>query len=146
MMEKAEMMKRVGDLVRRRREEMGLSQEGLAHLLSYEHKTSISKIEKGKAGIPREMLPKFSLVLGVDIPSLAGWDEVRKAESLEYCIEQMMRMIGWDLIQDEEGNMVLNQKGKTYQLEEGDFLRLEEELVMYMQFVLTRLAAKKARS
>ena len=41
-------MEKTGDLVRRRREELGLSQEDLARLLAYKHKTSINKIEMGK--------------------------------------------------------------------------------------------------
>ena len=65
-------MEKTGDLVRRRREELGLSQEDLARLLAYKHKTSINKIEMGKAGIPRAKLPDFARILGVDIAALAA--------------------------------------------------------------------------
>ncbi len=138
-------MERAGDIVKRRREEMGLSQDELAHLLGYRHKTSISKIESGEAGIPRAKLPRFAQVLGVDIAALAEWDENRKAMSREYCIDQLMHIIGWDVIYDTEGNVILLQNGQAFELEEGDVEQLHEDLVVYLHFLLERLAGRRTK-
>lgn len=136
-------MEKTGDLVKRRREEMGLSQEELARLLAYKHKTSINKIEAGKSGIPRAKLPEFARVLGVDIAALAEWDENKKTASVDYCVEQLMHLIGWDLIYDAEGNVILLKNGVTYELEEGDVRQLQEDLIIYLQFLLERLAGRR---
>lgn len=138
-------MEKMGDLVKRRREELGLSQEDLARLLAYKHKTSINKIEMGKSGIPRAKLPDFARVLGVDIAALAEWDEDRKTVSAEYCVEQLAHLIGWDLISDAEGNVILLHQGKEYELEEGDVEQLQEDLVVYLQFLLERISVRRAR-
>lgn len=137
-------MEKTGDLVKRRREELGLSQDELARLLAYKHKTSINKIEMGKAGIPRAKLPEFARVLGVDIAALAEWDENRKAASVDYCVEQLMHLIGWDLIYDAEGNVILLRNGRAFELEDGDVEQLHEDLVIYLQFLLERLAGRRA--
>ena len=43
-----------------------MTQQDLADAVGYLHKTSISKIEKGKIDLPLSMVSKLSEVLGVD--------------------------------------------------------------------------------
>ena len=53
-------MNELGSLIKRKREELGLSQEELARILGYKHKSSINKIELGLADVPRTKVPAFS--------------------------------------------------------------------------------------
>mgnify|MGYP000299656556 CR=1 FL=1 len=46
-------MDNLGQKIKKRREELGLSQEDLAKILGYKHKSSINKIELGAADVPR---------------------------------------------------------------------------------------------
>ena len=53
-------MNELGSLIKRKREELGLSQEELARILGYKHKSSINKIELGLADVPRTKVPAFA--------------------------------------------------------------------------------------
>lgn len=53
----------IGDRIRRRREELRISQEELARRVGYSGKTSISKIEKSVNGIPQDKVTLFAKAL-----------------------------------------------------------------------------------
>lgn len=65
---------KLGDLIRKRREELNLTQEELADLLNYKSKSTINKIEKNINDIPFSKLEEFAKVLKVDSAYLLGWD------------------------------------------------------------------------
>ena len=48
------------DRIRSRRTELGLTVEELAHKMGYKDKSSISKIENGKADIPQSKIAAFA--------------------------------------------------------------------------------------
>ena len=49
---RSEYLKAVGDGIRRRREEMGMSQDELARLVDYASRVSVCQLESGKVDIP----------------------------------------------------------------------------------------------
>lgn len=51
--------------IKKRREELGMSQEELARLTGYTSRTSIAKIESGKVDIPLSKIEKFSKALKI---------------------------------------------------------------------------------
>ena len=65
--------------VRRRREELGFSQEDLALKMGYSSRTSINKIENGRP-CSQKIIARLADALGVSIPYLMGWDEEIKAD------------------------------------------------------------------
>ena len=65
---------KLGDLIKKRREELNLTQEELADLLNYKSKSTINKIEKNINDIPFAKLEDFAKVLKVDLAYLLGWD------------------------------------------------------------------------
>lgn len=65
---------KLGDKVKKRREELGLSQEELAFKMGYKSRTSINKIEKGRA-ISQKIIYRLSEVLEVTPAYLMGWEE-----------------------------------------------------------------------
>jgi SOS-response transcriptional repressor, lexA len=65
---------KLGDLIKKRREQLNLTQEELADLLNYKSKSTINKIEKNINDIPFAKLEDFAKVLKVDLAYLLGWD------------------------------------------------------------------------
>lgn len=65
---------KLGDKVKKRREELGLSQEELAFKMGYKSRTSINKIEKGRA-ISQKIIYRLSEVLEVTPAYLMGWED-----------------------------------------------------------------------
>ena len=63
------------DRIKSRRTELGLTVEELAHKMGYKDKSSISKIENGKADIPQSKIAAFADALQTTPASLMGWEE-----------------------------------------------------------------------
>lgn len=70
----------VGERIAQYRQEKGLSQEELAHLLGYKSRSTINKIEKGERDVPRKMIAQLSIVLNVNPLDILG--EIEKSPSL----------------------------------------------------------------
>ena len=64
----------LGDKVRQRREELGLSQEQLANAMGYSSRSSINKIENGRP-CTQKIIVRLADALNVSIPYLMGWEE-----------------------------------------------------------------------
>lgn len=65
----------LGERVKLKREELGLSQEELAEKMKYKSKTSIHKIEQGITDLPLSKVSELAKVLGVTASYLMGWTE-----------------------------------------------------------------------
>ena len=63
------------DRIRSRRTELGLTVEELAHKMGYKDKSSISKIENGKADIPQSKIAAFADALETTPAYLMGWEK-----------------------------------------------------------------------
>lgn len=63
------------DRIKSRRTELGLTVEELAHKIGYKDKSSISKIENGKADIPQSKIAAFADALQTTPAYLMGWEE-----------------------------------------------------------------------
>lgn len=61
--------------IRERRLELGLTVEDLAKKMGYKDKSSISKIENGKADIPQSKVEAFAKALDTTTAYLLGVDE-----------------------------------------------------------------------
>lgn len=53
----------IGNLIKQRRIELGMTQEELAHKLGYKSKSSINKIELGQHGISQKQINDFAAAL-----------------------------------------------------------------------------------
>ena len=65
----------IGNRIRARREELGLTQEELAKRLGYKTKTSITKIETGNNNFPLTKVSQFARALNVTEAYLMGWED-----------------------------------------------------------------------
>ena len=68
-------MKNVGDRIRTRREELGLTQSDLAKKLGYKSKTSITKIETGAHNLTQSKIKAIADALDTTPAYIMGWDE-----------------------------------------------------------------------
>lgn len=133
-------MDNLGQKIKKRREELGLSQEDLAKILGYKHKSSINKIELGAADVPRAKVPAFAKALGMTAIEFSGWTEDRKTVSFSYCLEQQMKLLGWVVLYDADGNVILTHDGVEYEVTEENIKELESRVALYIEFLLTDLA------
>lgn len=85
----------LSDRVRRRREELCLTQDELARRMGYKSRVSINKIENGRP-VSQKIIVRLAEALGVSVPYLMGWDE-KPAEEL-----QGMGALAAQLLMDEE--------------------------------------------
>lgn len=83
----------IGERIAMYRQEKGLSQEELAHLLGYKSRSTIQKIESGQRDVPRKMIAQLSIILNVNPLDLLGENEkspsLNKREALSGLLESM---------------------------------------------------------
>lgn len=63
----------IGERIRKRREELGMSQDELAKKCGYASRVSISKIESDSRGLPTDKIKLIAKALRVDPAYLMGW-------------------------------------------------------------------------
>lgn len=66
----------LADKVKQRRIELGLSQEELAQRMGYSSRSSINKIENGRA-VSQKIIAKLADALEVTVPYLMGWEDTK---------------------------------------------------------------------
>ena len=71
-------LQELGEKIKIRREELGLSQRELAEKIGYSDNSAIVFIEHGKTDIPLSRIIKFAQVLGLPVDYLVSWEEVQK--------------------------------------------------------------------
>ena len=67
----------IGQKIKQRRIELGMSQRDLAAKMGYNHST-ITRIETGKIDPPQSKVVKFAEVMNTSIAYLMDWEEVQK--------------------------------------------------------------------
>ena len=67
-------MKTVGDRIREKREELGMTQEELSKKLGYKSRSSVNKMENARE-LPLKKVKMMADVLGCSPSYLMGWDE-----------------------------------------------------------------------
>ena len=77
-----------GQIIKKLREDRGMTQEKLAELMGYSHKSSINKIEMGKSDLPQSKIVAFAKIFGVSPCVLVD------AEPITSATEE--QLIDWD--------------------------------------------------
>lgn len=65
-----------GQIIKHLREEKGITQEHLAEMMGYSHKSSINKIEMNKADLPQSKLIKLAKIFDVSPCELLGYEPI----------------------------------------------------------------------
>ena len=64
----------IGQRIKSRREELGLTQDELAKKLGYQSRSSINKIELGRQNLTQSKIKDFAVALNVTPSYLMGWE------------------------------------------------------------------------
>ena len=89
----------IGERIKARREELGMSQDELARMVGYKWRSSINKIELGGQRLPQKKIVEIARALRVTPSYLMGWED--------------------DVYIDEEGNPALT----------AELTAIQEELI-----------------
>lgn len=65
----------IGERIKARREELGMSQDELAHKVGYKWRSSINKIEIGVQRLPQKKIVEIAKALRVTPSYLMGWED-----------------------------------------------------------------------
>lgn len=65
----------IGEIIKERREELGMSQEELAIKLGYKSRSSINKIERDGRGLPQKKIKAIADALLTTPAHIMGWDK-----------------------------------------------------------------------
>ena len=69
---------KIGDRIKQRREELGLSQDELAKKLGYKSRSSVNKIERDASGLPQNKIVEIANALQVTPAYIMGWDKIEQ--------------------------------------------------------------------
>ena len=120
----------IGQIIKQRREELGMSQEELAQKAGYKSRSSINKIEVDGRGLPQSKITAIAKALRTTPASLMGWDETDNSS------------IG------ESAKEMLNNFQKLNDYGQKEALKRVSEMVHIPQYSQSRLCCttNKARS
>ena len=92
----------IGDRIRARREELGMSQDELARAIGYKSRSSINKMELDGRGLPQKKIVALAKALRVTPAYLMGWEDeeaiadehgLHKASSYQREEEEILRKV-----------------------------------------------------
>ena len=69
---------KIGERIKYRREQLGLSQDELARRLGYKSRSSINKIENDASGLPQSKIVAIANALQTTPSYIMGWEQVQK--------------------------------------------------------------------
>jgi transcriptional regulator with XRE-family HTH domain len=69
---------KIGERIKYRREELGLSQDELARRLGYKSRSSINKIENDASGLPQSKIVAIANALLTTPSYIMGWQETQQ--------------------------------------------------------------------
>ena len=72
---------KIGERIKYRREELGLSQDELARRLGYKSRSSINKIENDARGLPQTKIVAIANALQTTPSFIMGWQETQEKNS-----------------------------------------------------------------
>lgn len=128
--------------IKRRREELGISQDELAQKTGYTSRSSIAKIEKGLVDLPQTKISLFANALKATPQELMGWISSDDDDSLiDYFNKTMDEIIlflnknGYTIFRTDSWNdntvIVKNQRGETIKTTtDGDLVGQYEKIKM----------------
>lgn len=102
----------IGDRIRTRREELGLTQKELAERLGYKTKSSITKIEAGDNNLPITKVAKIAKALEVTESYLMGWEDPTivptDGQSEPYYVDAETRQLAQELHDNPDLSVMLD--------------------------------------
>lgn len=91
------MMSNIGERIKKRRKELGMTQEDLSNKLGYKSKTTIAKIENGTNDIMQNRVIDFAKVLRTTPAYLMGYADLNEQNDISDKLKELI-----DQLQDEK--------------------------------------------
>lgn len=85
-------MSTIGNRIRKRREELGLSQDELGKRIGYKSRSSINKIELGWRNLTQSKIKAIADALETTPSYIMGWEE--NNPQLDALIEEILQKLG----------------------------------------------------
>lgn len=110
----------IGQRIKSRREELGMSQEDLAHKIGYKSKSSINKIELDIQQLRQSKIKQIADALETTTDYIMGWSEKKNDEPKEkYDVTDLIKnQYGSDVYELVQLYSKLNEAGKNKIMEE----------------------------
>lgn len=70
----------IGQRIRTKREERGLTQDELAKMLGYKYRSSVNKIETDQQDLPQSKIVAIARALGTTPAYIMGWEDNQSEE------------------------------------------------------------------
>lgn len=119
----------IGQRIKSRREELGMSQEDLAHKIGYKSKSSINKIELDIQQLRQSKIKQIADALETTTDYIMGWSEKKNDEPKEkHDITDLIKnQYGSDVYELVQLYSKLNETGKNKIMEElSDMVQLQK--------------------
>lgn len=97
----------IGQIIKKRREELGISQEELAKKAGYKSRSSINKIEVDGRGLPQSKIAAIANALQTTPAYLMGWEE-----NEDFAMEQVNSCFGTSAKEILSNFQQLNENGQ----------------------------------
>ena len=98
----AETNKMIGAIIRRRRIELGLSQEELAERCGFRSKSSINKMEAGVQGLPQSKIIAVAKALETTPLYILGWEGAENSQQQKYYTDEATAQMAEDMATNPE--------------------------------------------
>lgn len=132
-MNKEEIRKKVGNKIRTRREELGLSQEQLATRIGYKTRGAVSKLENGDREISFKKMMEISKALKVDEKYFWVGQEPTKVQWSKDLGTRLRELRGSISLNELESKININ-KAEITRFEEGDLSPSYNDLIKYAKY------------
>ena len=118
----------IGELIRRRRIDLRLSQQDLANLAGYKSRSAIAKIESGENDVPTAKLSDFARALGLDPGALIGSHPFAKGISEQQLLNDAQAIAPVQttggVYTDDMRREIVENIAKVFECDEGDIREL----------------------
>lgn len=98
----------IGERIKQRRIELGLTQEELAQKMGYKSKSTINKIELGINDVNQSKIVQFARVLDSSVSYLMGWDDEPFPSGKDHVFEDKDRQTIVNLLRKMNGESIDN--------------------------------------
>lgn len=82
----------IGERIKKRREELGISQDDIAKKLGYKSRSSINKIELGVNSLTQSKIKAIADVLATTPAYIMGWDDKASVEKNDTITDIIIKM------------------------------------------------------
>lgn len=127
----------IGERIRQRRAELGMSQCDLADRMGYNNHSTVAKIENGAVDIPHSRIVQFAEVLSVSVEYLMGLDSTPQA-ALPNKLGQRIRAarLAKGMTQEELGQLLGVEKSAVAKYENGRIVNLKQTTLKKISEIL----------